>query len=126
MTDPSSIPEGSPRSTPANLEPGPWGAHALSKLEARLDVLDCKLDGLIKAIDSIKASQDKALPDLRDRAVRLEVKVDSTCSKENLEASMSHIRAETQKLITEQTWKYLGVVAAMATLAFLAARFVKI
>tara|TARA_Y100001937_G_C7043632_1_gene295811 strand:- start:277 stop:657 length:381 start_codon:yes stop_codon:yes gene_type:complete len=126
MTDTSAAPEAAPRSTPAQLESNPWQAHAVSKLESRLDVLDCKLDNLIKSLDALKESQGKALPDLRDRAVRLEVKVDATCSTADLEAAKSNIRAETQRLITEQTWKYLGVVAGMATLAFLAARFIKV
>lgn len=125
MSETSKAPERTPNSTPGPVESNGWAVHAMSKLESRIDVLGVKLDAIIKSIDEIKSAQDKALPDLKERAVRLEVKVDSACTLAHLETTKSDIKAEVHKLISEQTWKYLGVAASLATLAFLAARFIK-
>ncbi len=71
---------------------------------------------------------EKAIPDIRERLVRVETKVDviekNMATKADLEALRGSIAADFHKSINDQTWKFIGVATALAGLAFVAARFI--
>ncbi|WP_085599728.1 MULTISPECIES: hypothetical protein [unclassified Pseudomonas] len=95
-------------------------------------------------LESRVSALEKAIPDLRERLVRVEMRLDSIessmATKTDLAALASKddlngfVRASSkdiqdlavsfQKAINEQTWKFVSVAAALAGLAFTAAKFI--
>ncbi|MCV4343260.1 hypothetical protein [Pseudomonas capsici] len=98
---------------------------------------DSQLEGRVATLE--KASQD-----IRDRLVRIEAKLESMESHSASSADIAVlatkddlnnlVRASSkdiqdlavtfQKSINDQTWKFIGVAAALATIAFTAAKFI--
>lgn len=70
----------------------------------------------------IKVLED-AIPETRERLVRIEARMDHMATKADLEALRSSISTDLYKAINDQTWKFIGVATALAGLAFVAARF---
>lgn len=72
---------------------------------------------------------EKVIPEIRERLARVETKVDSIeknmATKADLDVLRHSISADVSKLITDQTWKYIGAAITLASIAFLAARFIK-
>ncbi|HCI2552742.1 TPA: hypothetical protein NOT30_001323 [Pseudomonas aeruginosa] len=71
---------------------------------------------------------EKALPDLRERLVRVETKLDSMeknmSTKEDLKVLKGEIATEMHKSLSDQTWRFIGFAAGLATLAFTAAKLI--
>lgn len=77
-------------------------------------------DGLEKRVEKL----EQALPDIRERLVRVETKVDAIEQNMATKADLFDLKADLHKAINDQTWKFMGVATALAGLAFVAARFI--
>jgi len=95
-------------------------------------------------LDARVAALEKAIPDIRERLVRIEMRLDSIestmatktdlaaiATKDDLNAfvrasskDIQDLAVAFQKSLNDQTWKFIGVAAALAGLAFTAAKLV--
>ncbi|EMC2591395.1 hypothetical protein QK383_18250 [Pseudomonas aeruginosa] len=71
---------------------------------------------------------EKALPDLRERLIRVETKLDTMektmATKDDLKVLRGEISTEMHKALNDQTWRFIGFAAGLATLAFSAAKLI--
>lgn len=71
---------------------------------------------------------EKALPEMRDRLVRVETKLDAMekhmATKAELDILKGAIATELHKALNDQTWKFISVAGVLAGLAFTAAKFI--
>lgn len=71
---------------------------------------------------------EKAIPDMRERLVRVETKLDTMektmATKDDLRVLKGEISTEMHKALNDQTWRFIGFAAGLAALAFTAAKFV--
>ncbi|MDG9858504.1 hypothetical protein N7403_32050 [Pseudomonas nitroreducens] len=82
---------------------------------------DSELERRVEALE-------KVLPDLRERLVRVETKLDSMeknmATKADLDVLKGSIATDMRKALNDQTWRFIGVAGALAGLAFTAAKFI--
>lgn len=84
-------------------------------------------------LESRVAAIEKAIPDIRERLIKVETRLDhiekNMATKADLEALKGSISAELHKAINDQTWKFIGVSISFsglfAAIAFGLARFLK-
>lgn len=67
---------------------------------------------------------EKAIPDIRERLVRVETKVDNIEKNMATKADLADLKSDLFKAINDQTWKFMAVAGVLAGLAFTAARFI--
>lgn len=71
---------------------------------------------------------EKAIPDIRERLVRVETKLDNVeknmATKSDLESLKGAISTELQKTVSDSTWRFVQVSVVLAGLAFTAAKFI--
>lgn len=82
---------------------------------------DSELEKRVQALE-------KAIPDMRERLVRVETKLDTMektmATKDDLRVLKGEISTEMHKALNDQTWRFIGFAAGLAALAFTAAKFV--
>lgn len=86
---------------------------------------DSELEKRVEALE-------KAIPDIRERLVRVETKLDAIegtmgktmATKDDLRVLKGEISTEMHKALNDQTWRFIGFAAGLAALAFTAAKFV--
>lgn len=86
-------------------------------------------NALEKRVETI----EKAIPDLRERLVKVETRLDSIeknmATKSDIEALKNALLADFHKTLNEQTWKFIGVAISFsglfAAIAFGLARLLK-
>ncbi|MDF3842770.1 hypothetical protein P3W55_13720 [Pseudomonas citronellolis] len=82
---------------------------------------DSELEKRVEALE-------KAIPELREKLVRVETKLDtmekSMATKDDLKVLRGEISTEMHKSLNDQTWRFIGFAGALAALAFTAAKFV--
>ncbi|WP_313461587.1 hypothetical protein [Pseudomonas nitroreducens] len=82
---------------------------------------DSELEKRVEALE-------KAIPDIRERLVRVETKLDTMektmATKDDLRVLKGEIFTEMHKALNDQTWRFIGFAAGLAALAFTAAKFV--
>lgn len=74
------------------------------------------------------AALEKAIPDIRERLVRVETKLDNVeknmATKSDLESLRGAISTELQKTVSDSTWRFVQISVVLAGLAFTAAKFI--
>jgi hypothetical protein len=81
-----------------------------------------------KALEKRVEALEKALPDIKERLVRVETKLDSVeksmATKADLEAVRGSISADLHKTIGDATWRFVQISVVLAGLTFSAAKFI--
>lgn len=76
--------------------------------------------GLEKRVEAL----EKALPDLRERLVRVETRLERMATTDDLRALKGEIATELHKALNDQTWRVIGAICVIAGLAFTAAKYI--
>ncbi|WP_248794914.1 hypothetical protein [Pseudomonas sp. MWU13-2105] len=71
---------------------------------------------------------EKVIPEIRERLVRVETKLDSVeknmATRFDVEALRGSISTDVQKLVSDSTWRFVQISVVLAGLAFTTAKFI--